>query len=257
MGGMAIAGAGALAGAGASIFGAGKQASAAKESAQMQAMMGMLAMQQQAQQYAQTRNDLAPYRGAGEAGANMLMSRLPYLSSGFTPDQQTLENTPGYQWNLSQGTKATQSAAAARGLGVSGAALKGAATYATGLADNTLKTQYDIDQGNKTNAYNKLSDATKIGASAAGATGMFGANSANQQTNLLTGMGNAYGAANMTGANAFSNALTGGANALAGFGQLYNHNRLTGGGGGGGMYGGNGGGFDIFGGSGKWGFDFS
>lgn len=224
--GLLAGGIGGLASGIGSIFGSNAQAKAASQASQMQAMMAMMAMQQQAQQYAQTRNDLAPYRGAGEAGANMLMARLPYLSSGFTPDQQTLETTPGYQWNLSQGTKATQSAAAARGLGVSGAALKGAATYATGLADNTLKTQYDIDQGNKTNAYNKLSDATKIGASAAGATGMFGANSANQQTNLLTGAGNAGAAGIMAGGNAAAQMYGGVGNALSGFGGLLNYNAL-------------------------------
>lgn len=257
MGGMAIAGMSGLAGAGASIFGAGKQASAAKESSQMQAYMSMLAMQEQARQYAQTRSDLAPYRGVGETGANMLTGALPYLSSGFKPDQQTLESTPGYQWNLGQGLKSTQSATAARGLGVSGAALKGAATYATGLADNTLQTQFNIDQSNKQNSYNKLLGTTQVGASAAGATGMFGANSANQQSNLLTGMGNAYGAANMAGANAWGNALTGFSNAASGMGGLFLQNYLKNKGGGTqqpSMYGG---GYSPFDGNGSWRMDFS
>ena len=57
-----------------------------------------------------------------------------------------MRQTPGYQFTLAQGLKATQSAAAARGLGVSGSALKGAGTYATGLADKTYLDQFNVAQ---------------------------------------------------------------------------------------------------------------
>jgi hypothetical protein len=71
------------------------------------------------------------------------LPNAPNLPSAPQPmTQAQLEATPGYQFNLSQGLKATQSAAAAKGLGVSGAALKGAATYATGLADSTYQNQF-------------------------------------------------------------------------------------------------------------------
>jgi hypothetical protein len=226
MAGMAIGGLGAAIGGIGGFLGASKQADAAKNASQMQYMLGQQAIAQQQAQYAQTRGDLAPYRDAGATGANMLTQNLPWLTTPFTADQKTLESTPGYQWNLSQGLKSTQSAAAARGLGVSGAALKGAATYATGLADSTLKTQFDIDQTNKTNAYNKLLGTAQMGASAAGSTGLLGANSANQQSNLLTGMGNTYGASQMAQANAWTNGLTGIGNAASGLGQLYNYNQL-------------------------------
>jgi hypothetical protein len=57
-----------------------------------------------------------------------------------------LVQTPGYQFNLSQGLRAAQNSAAARGLGVSGAALRGAANYATGLADSTYQNQFANQQ---------------------------------------------------------------------------------------------------------------
>jgi hypothetical protein len=68
-------------------------------------------------------------------------------AAGERPLQMTqaqLEQTPGYQFTRDQGLKMTQSAAAARGLGVSGASLKGAATYATGLANTTYKDQFNL-----------------------------------------------------------------------------------------------------------------
>jgi hypothetical protein len=64
------------------------------------------------------------------------------LQNGIS--EQTLENTPGYQFTLGQGLESTQNSAAARGLGSSGAALKGAATYATGLADQTYQNQANL-----------------------------------------------------------------------------------------------------------------
>lgn len=57
-------------------------------------------------------------------------------------DMQTaLEQTPGYQFTLDQGLKSVQNSYAAQGLGSSGAALKGAASFATGLADQTYQQQ--------------------------------------------------------------------------------------------------------------------
>jgi hypothetical protein len=59
----------------------------------------------------------------------------------WDPTMAGLAQTPGYQFTLQQGLLGTQNAAAARGLGVSGAALKGADTFATGLASQTYNQQ--------------------------------------------------------------------------------------------------------------------
>jgi hypothetical protein len=56
--------------------------------------------------------------------------------------QAELEATPGYQFTRNQGLKAVQNSAAARGLGSSGMAQRGAAEYATGLADQTWQNVY-------------------------------------------------------------------------------------------------------------------
>ncbi len=77
------------------------------------------------------------------------------LQKPITLDQATLENLPGYQFTKTQGLKAVQNSAAARGLGVSGAALKGAATFATGLADKTYLDQFAAEQANRQGAFGR------------------------------------------------------------------------------------------------------
>src|SRR3954462_15036111 len=114
---MVTAGAAVL-GAGASLYGSSQAAGAAKDAAGLQSQM-----------YNRTRADLAPYAGMGnEAMTNALAlansgrtgGGPDYLSqaAGMVPGRMTqaeLEQTPGYQFDLSQGLKAVQSAAAARG----------------------------------------------------------------------------------------------------------------------------------------------
>ncbi len=105
----------------------------------------------------------APFIGAGQYAANALQSGLqsgqygtPMDLSGmptagqaptapgpfvWNPTMEGLAATPGYQFTLDQGLRATQSSAAARGLGMSGAAMRGAADYASGKASETYNTQ--------------------------------------------------------------------------------------------------------------------
>jgi hypothetical protein len=96
---------------------------------------------------------------------------LDELTAPINMTQAQLEQTPGWQFTNYQGQKAVQNAASARGLGVSGAALKGAANFATGLADQTYKTQFDIANTNQTNAYNRLKSLVDVGENASAQTG--------------------------------------------------------------------------------------
>jgi hypothetical protein len=66
----------AIIGAGTSLYAAHKQSSAAKDAANIQAQSGDKALALQGQIYNQTRNDLAPYRGAGTAALGSEMSLL-------------------------------------------------------------------------------------------------------------------------------------------------------------------------------------
>lgn len=227
----AIIGTGVLS-AGASLFGSSQAAGASKDAAKQQAMM-----------YQITRSDLAPYNAPGAnalTDAYSLAKLGPtgggrnYLDEAYAniPMQMTqaqLEQTPGYQWTMAQVLKSVQGAAAARGLGVSGASAKGAATYATGLADNTYKTQFDVaqkrfedylnlntgQQNNLSNQSKRFMDIATLGENAAAQTGAQGTTLAGKSGEYLQSAGLAQAA----GTRGVGNALTGAANNYMAYNQ--------------------------------------
>jgi hypothetical protein len=189
--GLGIAG---LASAGASLYGSSQQSNAAQQAANLQQ-----------QQYQQTRSDLLPYNQAGQNATNALMTALTTLTAPINMNESTLRQTPGYQFSLNQGLKSVQNSAAARGLGTSGAALKGAAGYATGLADSTYQQQFQNALTNKQNTFNMLSGVAGLGENAAARTGTIGQQMAANAGNALIASGTAQSA----GINGAANALTG------------------------------------------------
>jgi hypothetical protein len=235
----AVAVGSAVAGAGASIYGANKAASSADKAADLQR-----------QQYGQTRADLSPYFAPGQEAVTNALSLAQSGPTGGGPDytalayqnlpgnmtQEQLEQTPGYQFTRDQGLKSVQSAAAARGLGVSGAALKGAAEYATGLANKTYLDQFNVaqqrfgdylnlntgQQGNLQNQYSRLSGIATLGANAAAGLGTQGTSSASTAGNYL----NQGGLAQAAGAQGVNSALTGAANNYLAY-DAYNRRTAT------------------------------
>lgn len=198
----------AVIGAGASIYGSSKAADAQTAAANKASQIAQ-------DQYQQNRSDFAPYRNLGTDAAGQMTSRLSDLTAPIKMDQATLEQTPGYQFNLEQGLKATQNSAAARGLGVSGAAFKGAAKFATGLADSTYQNQFNNANTNQSNAYNRLKGLIDTGAGSANNTAASGTNASIISSNAATQAGSAQAAAaNLTG-----QAISTQANNLSGFAQ--------------------------------------
>ena len=194
---------------GVSIIGGALSANAAGSAAQVQADAANRSADMAAQQNALTRADLAPYNQVGTAAAGTLQSQLGYLSSPTDLTQAGLEASPGYQFNLSQGLQAAQNSASARGLGVSGAAMKGASAYATGLADSTYQNQFAMDQTNKQNSYNRLFGVASLGENAAAQTGISGTANTGLATNALTGGANATAAGIVGSANAINGGFSG------------------------------------------------
>jgi hypothetical protein len=123
----------AIIGASALSAGAGILGSSAASSAQQNA--ANTAAQTQLNIYGQNKTMLQPWNDAGYKAYGTLNDLLGVGGNSATM-QKTLEGLPGYQFTLGQGLKSTQNSAAARGLASSGAALKGAAGYATGLANS-------------------------------------------------------------------------------------------------------------------------
>lgn len=163
--------------------------------------------------------------GAGAPSA-MDVLNSPLLKA-IMMDQATLEKTPGYQFNLTQGLKATQNAAAARGLGLSGAALKGAASYATGLADNTYQNQFANALTNQTNQFNRLLGLQGQGQNAAAGLGGFAQSTGENLANTLIGGAKAQAGSQIAGSNALGAGLQGAGNAL-GAGGIYGNSNNSG-----------------------------
>lgn len=241
----AIIGGSSLLSAGTSLLGASQGASASKQASDNALKM-----------YYQTRSDLSPYTTAGQSAMDSALSLAQGSPTGGGPDyvsaaysnlpsrsgamtEAELQQTPGYQFTLGQGLKMTQANAAAKGLGVSGAALKGAATYATGLADQTYQNRFNeaqqsfsdylglntAQQGNLQNQFSRLQNVASIGESAGAQTGSTGASLNNASSNALISAGQSTGAGTVSAGNALSNA----ANNYAGYNYWQGQSGGTGG----------------------------
>lgn len=195
---------------GAGVVGAASTAYAATKASDAQVQAANTAANTQLSMYNTTRSDLSPYRDIGNTAATQLTSQLKDLTAPVTMDQATLEKTPGYQFNLTQGQKGVTNSAAARGLGSSGAALKGAATFATGLADSTYQNQFNNAVTNQTNTFNRLSSLVQTGENASAQTGSAGVAAANGASAAQVGAGNAQAA----GTNAIGAAGANAANSI-------------------------------------------
>jgi hypothetical protein len=118
-----------------------------------------------------------------------------------------LENTPGYQFTLGQGEKATTNANSAMGLANSGVEGKGLANYAEGLASTTFQQQFQNYLQQNQQKYNMLMGPTQLGAGAAGSLLGGGINVGGQIGSNLVGQGNAQAAGVLGAAGSTSNAL--------------------------------------------------
>jgi len=208
----AIMAGGAAIGGIASAVGSSKAASTAAN-AQQQSNQLQQAM------YNQTRSDLMPYQQFGQQGMAALNQQTPWLNTPFSMTQSDLEQTPGYQFTKTQGLKAVNNDMGARGLLNSGAAMKGAANYATGLADSTYMDQFNMDQTQKQNIFNRLMAPVQLGENAASQTGAYGTQTSANQANVNMNAAQLVGNAQMSGANAIGSIGTNignyfGANAL-------------------------------------------
>lgn len=219
MGGSALSGIG-------SLLGSRTQANAAGSAGQMGWLGAFLAAQAREQGYQRAQQALSPYSTAGTKSLDMLMSYLQgdaaqkaviggggaNLMSTFAPTQAQLEQTPGYQFTLSQGTKAAQNAAAGKALGASGNAIQSGVDYATGLASTTFQQQLQNYLEQNKQAYNMLYGPSTVGAQAAGGIANAATDAASGIAQAAMGGGQALG----QGIMGAGNAIAGGTNALFG-----------------------------------------
>lgn len=224
------------------FLGSGNLSQANSQAGMQSAMMQAIAMQQAQQRFSEAQAGLRPYMQTGSQALNMLMGYLQggaeqiggggsSLISTFAPTQARLEQTPGYQFVRSQGLRAAQNSAAARGLGSSGNAVQGGIDYASNLASTTFQNQLDNYLRQNQQAYSMLFNPGQMGAQAAGQN-MAGVGNFNaQMLGAASGVGNALAGGTLGSANAQVNGLNslfgGMGNALSMAGMYGNMPQIT------------------------------
>lgn len=214
---------------GSSVVGAVGQAVAGSAAAKAQTQAADKSSETQLKMFNTMRDLLAPYTksgvdtlsvlnrlmGTGKGGNPLTSFFKPVPYTPVTMTQRDLMATPGYQFTRAQGLQAVQNSAAARGLGISGAAMKDAAGYATGLADSTYNQQFanamqsrqqtfSNSLTNQNNMFNRLMSMMQTGESAAAGTGAAGVQTGQSIGQNIIGAGNAQAANYMNMGNAFS-----------------------------------------------------
>lgn len=186
-------------------------ASASESAANTQAAAADSASQLQQQQYQQTRSDLMPWQQAGQVGLNQLTGMLPQFTQPF--GMQQFQESPAYQFNLEQGKKAIDKAAASRGMYYAPSTLQDIAKFSQGMASNEFQNSFNNYNTNLNNIWSRLYGLSGTGQNAAAQTGGFGQNMATNVGQNIMGAGNAQAAGTVGAANAISSALGQGTNA--------------------------------------------
>jgi hypothetical protein len=174
------------------------------------------------EQYYQTRADQAPYREAGVNALGVLQRTAGNVPAAFRFTNQDMYADPGYGFRFSEGQRALDQSAAARGGLISGNALKAATKYGQDMgsqeyqnAYNRAYTGYGADVARENQLYNRQAALAGIGQTATNLTNQYGAANAANVGNLMTS-GAAASAAGQVGQ---TNALT------SGLGTYLNYNQ--------------------------------
>ena len=215
-----------------SVIGGAISAQGAKSAAKTQAQAASQASQLQEQQFQQTQANLQPYMQEGQIGLSQINRMLPQFTQPF--GLQQFQESPAYQFNLEEGSKAINKAAAARGQYYNPATLQELGRYAKGTASNEFQNAVSNYQTNLGNIWNRMYGLTGTGQSAAAGVGGFGSQMAGQVGSNIMGAGNALAAGQIGQANAVQTALGQGTNAYFMNQMLTQRDPYTGGAGAGG-----------------------
>jgi hypothetical protein len=149
-----------------------------------------------------------PWRKAGQEALNKLVPLTDYKKF----DMSQFQADPGYAFRLSEGMKALDRTAAARGGLLSGAALKGASRYGQDYASNEYTNAFNRYQVERAAQLAPLQSLAGVGQTAAGtltnAAGQMGQNYATGYGNI----GQARASGYVGGSNALNSALGTGLN---------------------------------------------
>jgi hypothetical protein len=217
-----------------SIIGGMSGASAAKKAAGTQAAAADRAAELQYQQFQEQQELQAPFREAGLTAQNRLLDYLGLSEDKKAPGfgkytkdfgMRDFQQDPGYAFRMSEGLKALDRTAAARGGLLSGATLKGAQRFGQDLGSQEYTNAFNRYQVNRSNQINPLQSLLGSGQSATNVLGSAGQNYANQAGEAYMGAGNARASGYIGSANALSNAFGGVSNAFTNYNLMNALNR--------------------------------
>jgi len=185
--------------------------SAANSAAKTQASAADRAAALQQQQFERQIELQAPFREVGLRALNKLEG-----VSDYTPfEMQQFQQDPGYAFRLSEGQKALDRQAAARGGLMSGGALKAAQRYGQEMGSQEYTNAFNRYQTERNARLNPLQSLAGVGQTATNQLGVAGQNYANAAGEALGAAGQARASGYMGMANA----------AAGGFGQYMNYNQ--------------------------------
>jgi len=206
----------AMIGAGGALLGGVIASSGARSAASTQAEAANRAADLQKEMFDKQMAGQEPYRQAGLTGQNRLMELLGlggnvsaagYGKYGKDFSMADYQADPGYAFRLSEGQKALERSAAARGGLISGGALKAATRYGQDMGSQEYQNAFNRYQTSRTNQLQPLGNLMASGQSAASnqgsAAGQYGANAGQ----AYMAAGNAVGAGQLGAANTLAGGL--------------------------------------------------
>lgn len=179
-------------------------ASASRSAAKAQAGAAEQATDLQRDQFERQVELQEPWRQAGMTALN----KLTPLATEYTPfGMQQFQADPGYAFRLSEGMKALERSAAARGGLLSGATLKGVQRYGQDLASQEYLNAFNRYQAERQARLGPLQSLAGVGQTSAQAIGAAGQTYAGNVGNLMGQAAQARASGYVGGANALTGAL--------------------------------------------------
>lgn len=192
---------------------ASTQAAAADRAAELQRQTAQeqLALQQRMYEEGVARQQ--PWLEAGQGALNKL---IPMATNYQRFGMDQFQQDPGYQFRMSEGMKALDRQAAARGGLISGGAMKAAQRYGQDLASQEYQNAFNRYQTERSAALNPLQSLAGVGQTTANQLGAAGQQYATSAGNIMGSSAANIGDYGQAAAAARASGYTGGANALTG-----------------------------------------
>ena len=205
--------------AGGALLGAGQISNATRDAAALSSDAAARSTALQERMFEQNQANQAPYLAAGRNALGRITTGMApggEFSKSFSMDDFTAD--PGYGFRMSEGLKAMDRNAAARGGLISGAALKAGTRYGQDMASQEYTNAFNRYQTNRGNQLAPLQSLAGIGQTTvnnlanagsnyASNVGNIGTNAANTQANAGLTANQAYASAYGAAGNALNNAL--------------------------------------------------